>query len=513
MKSNGWYGLGVGMVTAMVLLSGCSSKNRRLAPVSGENGLLGSRAIIPAPMASPAEMKLLPQSVRGENAEGAPGAEVKEPVLAVPGGAAPLPGAIPAEPVLADDSAFGAGRLAPVVQPSTLLKSEPNGAAPLPGYVPPASDAPAETAVPGAIENLSAAPAPAAESTLRYTVQRGDTLSSIARSYGVKWQDIATLNHITAESTLKVGQELKMPAGAVAPVAPKAAAVSKPQAVPAQSADKAKSTGKGKARAHRPLPKDGKYTVRGGDSLWIIARRYGLDHNKLKEINKLSTDTLRIGQVLILTGAESKASTAKAGKSPAKAAAKPAKTTSQSKPATASANQVAGLSSDKHVVVSGDNLWTLARRYKVKIDDLREWNNLKSDNLSLGQVLIIRRQAGATPSPAATTEAAAPVVPEKQNTSVVNLQQTEAQKTDDGLNAVLNAVSDTQGEEAAPQAPASASTLGEVQTITVASGETVNSLLRRTGMQLEQFKQLNPGIDLQQELVPGTQLKIYYLGE
>ena len=49
-KRRTWYGLGVGMVAAVALLSGCSSKDRRLAPVSGSNGLLGSREIIPAPM-------------------------------------------------------------------------------------------------------------------------------------------------------------------------------------------------------------------------------------------------------------------------------------------------------------------------------------------------------------------------------------------------------------------------------------------------------------------------------
>ena len=61
-KRRKWYGLGVGMVAAVALLSGCSSKDRRLATVSGANGLLGSREIIPAPMGSPSELKLLPQA-------------------------------------------------------------------------------------------------------------------------------------------------------------------------------------------------------------------------------------------------------------------------------------------------------------------------------------------------------------------------------------------------------------------------------------------------------------------
>ena len=52
-----------------------------------------------------------------------------------------------------------------------------------------------------------------------YTVSPGDTLGSIARKHGVKTGDLATLNTITDPAKLRVGQVLKLPAGAKAPAA------------------------------------------------------------------------------------------------------------------------------------------------------------------------------------------------------------------------------------------------------------------------------------------------------
>ena len=40
------------------------------------------------------------------------------------------------------------------------------------------------------------------------------------------------------------------------------------------------------------------YTVQKGDSLWSIANKFGTTAKKLKEINKLSTNVLKVGQVL-----------------------------------------------------------------------------------------------------------------------------------------------------------------------------------------------------------------------
>lgn len=42
-----------------------------------------------------------------------------------------------------------------------------------------------------------------------------------------------------------------------------------------------------------------------------------------------------------------------------------------------------------HKVVSGDTLWSISRKYGVAIDLLRTWNDLKTDTLSIGQILYV----------------------------------------------------------------------------------------------------------------------------
>ncbi len=79
--------------------------------------------------------------------------------------------------------------------------------------------------IPGASEETtpSAEPAPVAEEIVaapaasEYTVRRGDTLSQIARAYGVTVMAIAAANGIDNPSQLAAGQRLTIPAGASAP--------------------------------------------------------------------------------------------------------------------------------------------------------------------------------------------------------------------------------------------------------------------------------------------------------
>lgn len=66
----------------------------------------------------------------------------------------------------------------------------------------------------------------------------------------------------------------------------------------------------------------------------------------------------------------------------------------------------------EHTVASGETLSKLATKYKVTADEIREWNQLKSDNLFVGQKLIIKTAAPATEQPAApAAETTPPPVP------------------------------------------------------------------------------------------------------
>ena len=100
-----------------------------------------------------------------------------------------------------------------------------------------------------------------------------------------------------------------------------------------------------------PSPGTIEYTVRPGDSLWLIAQRYGTTIDDIRRLNGLTGDILRIGQVLKIPAPDS--------------------------PYT------------EYTVRSGDSLWTIAQRYGTTVDDIRRLNGLTSDVLRIGQVLKI----------------------------------------------------------------------------------------------------------------------------
>jgi membrane-bound lytic murein transglycosylase D len=101
------------------------------------------------------------------------------------------------------------------------------------------------------------------------------------------------------------------------------------------------------------------HRVRSGESLWVIARRYGLSVRELQRMNGMgSNDLIRPGQRLVI----------ETGRQPPPAA-----------------------QPTRHVVRRGDSLWEISREHRVGLDDLMRWNDLDADSiLRPGQQLIIR---------------------------------------------------------------------------------------------------------------------------
>lgn len=114
-----------------------------------------------------------------------------------------------------------------------------------------------------------------------------------------------------------------------------------------------------------PSPDTGftEYVVRAGDTLWLLAQRYNTTVDAIKSLNGLTGNDLRIGQVLKI----------------------PTKGTPDG-------------SYFEYVVRSGDTLWLLAQRYNTTVDAIQNLNGLSGSALSVGQILRLP-SSGAAPAP------------------------------------------------------------------------------------------------------------------
>lgn len=146
------------------------------------------------------------------------------------------------------------------------------------------------------------------------------------------------------------------------------------------------------------------YIVKSGDTLYGISKLYGVDVEKIKEVNNLQSNNLTIGQVIIIPTFETTAMyVVKLGDSLYSIARKYNTTTEELiklnnlKTTVLSVGQqlilpVNGSISDdtlEYTVVKGDSLYSIAKKYNTSVDKIKKLNNLGGDSLSVGQVLLI----------------------------------------------------------------------------------------------------------------------------
>jgi LysM repeat protein len=158
----------------------------------------------------------------------------------------------------------------------------------------PAMDAPAPAdpapaaAVPADLPAPSGAP-------VYHTVQRGETLASIARAYGVAWPDIAAANGLSNPNQIFGGQQLLIPSATGSTVAAVAPASANPAPAVVDPAP-APAAATGTERTH---------VVQAGEHLAAIARAYGIGWPTIARANNI-TDPNQIyaGQVLIIPASD-----------------------------------------------------------------------------------------------------------------------------------------------------------------------------------------------------------------
>ncbi len=168
-----------------------------------------------------------------------------------------------------------------------------------------------------------------------YTVKVGDTLYSIARSYNTTVDELIKFNNLST-SNLSIGQKLKVP--------------------------------------RKTTEEDSQYmtyVVQSGESLYSIARKFGMSVIQLMSINKLESTNLSVGQVLKVIGGNGGNNGIPLGSS-------------------CYGEGYSEIEYVTYIVRRGDNLYTIAKNFGVSVESIRELNNLVNNNLSIGQVLKIK---------------------------------------------------------------------------------------------------------------------------
>jgi membrane-bound lytic murein transglycosylase D len=180
-----------------------------------------------------------------------------------------------------------------------------------------------------------------------HRVRKGDTPGALARRYGVRSDDILRYNKVKNARSLRVGQNLLIP------LTPEAAEMSLAEQRETLREDApAAKTKSGGTKS---------YTVRSGDSLWKIAKRFKVTEKQLRSWNGLGSKSgLKPGQkLLVAAGAPRQAvAAAPAAKSAAANASRP------------------DLQKVVYQVRAGDTLWAISRQFDVHSDQIRDWNRL-----------------------------------------------------------------------------------------------------------------------------------------
>ena len=214
-----------------------------------------------------------------------------------------------------------------------------------------------------------------------YIVQRGDTLWNISKKLDTTVDELKKLNNLNS-NLLFVGQVLKVPSY--------------------ESATDTNVT----------------YIVKKGDTLYSIASSFNTTVNSLKELNNLKSDSLSIGQSIIIPETtsvitpsedeiinEGSVYVVEKGDTLYSIAKKFNTTVDKIKNTNSIVNDILTIGMNLliptngntfediiiHTVESGDSLWSLANKYNTTVNDIKQLNNLLSDLLIVGQKLQVKR--------------------------------------------------------------------------------------------------------------------------
>lgn len=163
-----------------------------------------------------------------------------------------------------------------------------------------------------------------------YTVKIGDTLYGIARKYNTTVDEIMKLNYFKS-TILQPGQVIRIPEMYF-------------------------------KEEEMYMPNYINYTVKNGDTLYSIAKNNNISVDTLIKDNGLTSNNLSIGEIIRIRTPQVVVEEECFGPS---------------------------YNENTYIVKKGDNLYSIARNFNTTVQNIKSKNNLKSNTLSIGQKLII----------------------------------------------------------------------------------------------------------------------------
>ena len=212
-----------------------------------------------------------------------------------------------------------------------------------------------------------------------HKVRRGDSLSEISDKYGITMAELKKWNHLRSNKA-PMGRRLKIITKEA--VASQDKKVTNPDTTSVKEStaiatNTAKIFKEEKVISYKDVVKYHK--VKRGDNLGEISDKYGVSVAELKKWNKLRNNNLMTGDKLKIIKNERVVTTVK---KEVKADKNPTETAVTSNEATENPT-------DFYEVQKGDNLFSIAKKFNVSLEDLKKWNNLNDLNVEQGSKLAL----------------------------------------------------------------------------------------------------------------------------
>ena len=181
--------------------------------------------------------------------------------------------------------------------------------------------------------------------TVFHTIRSGDSLSKIANQYGITLKQLKQWNSLNSNTAVK-GKKLRVSSNFSPPT-------------------------NNRASSSKTI----RYTVKSGDSLSVIAERYGDSMRAIRARNNMKSSRVYIGQRLKINTTVN--------------------TTSNRNSSTQNSSSNNNTSKRVHIVKRGEYLSGISARYNVSINYLKKINKLKSNNIFVGQKLLVSNKSAA----------------------------------------------------------------------------------------------------------------------